>query len=108
MSVFCDIGNGCPNLATANNALSSLYNPIVVTYGSKYDAVAKSLTWGKGVFNDWDIKLLPVNKLSCNNVGLYERLNSLSLTWQITFCWYIVTSFWKDILKLGGVGDGIF
>ena len=44
MSVFCDKGNGCPNLATANRVFSSLYKPIVVTYGSKYDAVAKSFT----------------------------------------------------------------
>ncbi len=71
MSVFCDIGIGWANFATANKSFCSLYKPIVVTYGSKYDAVAKYFTSGSGVDNDWVMNPLPLNKLSCNNVGLY-------------------------------------
>ena len=52
MSVFCDIGIGWANFATANKSFCSLYKPIVVTYGSKYDAVTKSFTDGIGEDND--------------------------------------------------------
>ena len=42
VSVTWEVGNGWANLPTANNSLSLLYNPTVVTYGLKYEPVAKS------------------------------------------------------------------
>ena len=41
MSVSWLIFTGCPNLPTTSNSPSSLYKPIVVTYGLKDDPVAK-------------------------------------------------------------------
>ena len=42
VSVVVDKDNGCDNFPTANNCLSLLYSPTVVTYGVKYDPVANS------------------------------------------------------------------
>ena len=39
MSVVFDVCNGWANLPTANNSWFSLYNPIVVMKGEKYDDV---------------------------------------------------------------------
>jgi len=39
VSVNCEIGTGNDNFPTATNSVFSLYNPTLVTYGVKYDAV---------------------------------------------------------------------
>ena len=44
VSVVCEVGKGWANLATANSSWFSLYKPTVVTYGEKYELVAKLYT----------------------------------------------------------------
>ena len=63
VSVTLDTGNGWDNFATASNSLSLLYNPTVVTYGLKYEPVAKSDT-------------IPLFELPEINDGFWENVNS--------------------------------
>jgi hypothetical protein len=61
VSVTDDRGNGCANLATAINSLLLLYKPIVVTYGLKYEPVAK-------------LYKIPSFELPDTSVGFCEKL----------------------------------
>ena len=63
VSVTDDRGNGCANLATAINSLLLLYKPTVVTYGLKYEPVAK-------------LYKIPSFELPDTSVGFCEKLNS--------------------------------
>ena len=63
VSVTWDIGRGWANFATAINSLALLYIPTVVTYGVKYEPVAKLY------------KVLS-KELPDIIVGFWEKLNS--------------------------------
>jgi len=88
VSVTADSGRGCASLATANNSLLLLYNPTVVTYGLKYDPVAK-------------LYIIPLFELPDIKLGFCEKLNSFSLTVHLYCDSYIVIVLSNEHTRFG-------
>ena len=82
-----DTGKGCANLAIAIKSLLLLYNPIDVTYGLKYEPVAKSYN-------------TPLFELPEIKVGFWEKVNSFCLRVHLNCDSNMVVVLWKDIIAL--------
>ena len=87
VSVMLDTGNGCANLATAINSLWLLYKPTVVTYGLKYEPVAKS-------------EMIPLFELPEMSVGFCENVNSFWRNVHLYCVSYMVVCDWNEQVKL--------